>query len=135
MSKPTLGRGLGDLLGTRRSPDHPGAPPQKASMGLRILIDGAPQPDEATTVPARSGAKERAATAVETRRADDATAVRVVAVTALISADVALVCWTMHFAFTHQDTLGFVRVSGCTLSILVAALCGCTAVVLRHPYK
>lgn len=123
MSKPTLGRGLGDLLGPERVSDRPAAPRQM-DVGLRILIDGAPRepaPSEGPPVsnpPSPEGSPDRL--------------LRALVIAVLASADVTLLGWTVHYAVTHQHALGWFGIAGCSLSALVAAACGCAAVVMSR---
>ena len=127
MSKPILGRGLSDLLGSHRTanPSIPAA--RRVDVGLRILIDGAGRADETERPAGRTETKEPAGTT-------DSTAVRLLAVVALISADAMLLGWAVKLALAHPHTLGFLPALGGALSVLVAALCGCAAILLR-PFR
>ena len=118
MSKPTLGRGLGDLLGHRRVVGQAVVTPPRVDGGLRILIDGA------------AHGEEPVATKTATAKTSEAGAVRMLAMTALIGADVALLGWAVWFTFAHEHALGFLSASLCTLSVLTAACCGCAATLL-----
>jgi len=128
--KRNLGRGLGDLLSGQRHTLQPGGSGENVDSGLRILIEGTPRRDASPTTSVLRAAKEPREAAAERLRAADSVAARAVAIVALISADVVLLCWTARFTYSHQHALAMVPAAGCAFSILVAALCGCTAVVM-----
>ena len=121
MSKPTLGRGLGDLLGAQGATGQPSAP-GTMDGGLRTLIGGAPResanlesaPASITAVP-------------ETSRSSSTKAMG--------SADVTLLGWTAHYAITHQHALGWIGTAACILSTLAAAACGCAALLVSRSGK
>lgn len=126
MSKPTLGRGLGDLIGAQGATGQPSAP-GTMDGGLRTLIGGAPResanlesaPASITAVP-------------ETSRSSSTKAI---AIAALSSADVTLLGWTAHYAITHQHALGWIGTAACILSTLMAAACGCAALLVSRSGK
>lgn len=128
MSKRTLGRGLGDLLGSSRGTESvsPSKPPVNA--GLRILIAGAPQGDEAGGVPAEAPEVKDAATLPHGIRLGRIT--RMLAVGGLASADLALLGWATQYVVAHKHTLSFWAAIGCTCSLVVAAMCGTAAASL-----
>ena len=55
---------------------------------------------------------------------------QLIAVGGLAGADLALLGWTTHYVVTHQHILSFWGAAGCAGSVLVAALCGITAMSL-----
>ena len=129
MSKSTLGRGLGDLLGSNRTEASPSAPMKPPGLGLRILIDGGPPPPT-ESAPAVAPEPQRAApamTVVPARESDGAFLTRLLAVLGLIGADVALLGWTAQHVFTHQGRLAALDLAACIATVLLAALCGCAA--------
>ena len=133
MSKPTLGRGLGDLLGSNRATeDAPRDPAQPRAVdgGLRILIDGAqrePEPGPAVApIPTTSTTQTRSGV-VPNIQPDRHAFSRRLAAAALIGADVALLGWTAYHVITRQHALGFSEVAVCAVSALMAAVCGVVA--------
>jgi hypothetical protein len=130
VAKPTLGRGLGDLLGSNRTDADPSAPMKPPCVGLRILIDGAQPQTESAAPPAAAPAPQNPApsvTVVSARETDGELLTRLLAVLGLIGADVALLGWTAHFVFSHQEGLTALSLTACVVSGLVATLCGCAA--------
>jgi hypothetical protein len=131
VSKRTLGRGLGDLLGSNRGTEPAAAEKPSINPGLRILIAGASQTPEksasAPITPPEATPRESKSSPNETHLHP---LTRVLAVGGLASGDLALLGWTAHYAFTHQHILGFWGAAGCTGSVLVAALCGTAAASL-----
>ena len=130
MSKPTLGRGLGDLLGSNRATeDAPRDPAQPRAVdgGLRILIDGAQRELEPTAPAPTTSTTQTPNTVAPTPQPDQHTLTRWLAAVALIGADVALLGWTAFHVITHQHALGFSGVVVCAVSALMAAVCGVVA--------
>ena len=121
MSKPTLGRGLGNLLSSERAADK-SSTPRATDVGLRILIEGAPRASE--------NPERAAGPNTSSPEASRVSLLRVTVVAALGSADVALLGWTVHYAITHKHALEWFGLAGCTLSTLIAAACGCVAVLV-----
>ena len=131
MSKRTLGRGLGDLLGSNRSAEPVPEPKSNLNPGLRILIAGAPQTsDETPTAPIVPLPETEGEAAIPPNGIHLGTFTRMLAVTGLASADVALIGWAAQYAVLHKHNMSFGAAAGCTCSILVAALCGTTAAKL-----
>ncbi len=97
-------------------------------VGLRILIDGSTQP-QTESAPAVAPAPPLAApvTVIPARESDSELLTRLLAVLALVSADLGLLGWTTHHVLTHQKSLGMVSLVACAGSVLLAALCGCVA--------
>ena len=129
MSKSTLGRGLGDLLGSNRAGAGPDAPVKPPGAGLRTLIDGAQEPADKprTGIPAAPPSTiEKAVVPAKAR--DEEWGARLVAIVALLGADLALIVWTVHHVATHLHALGVRGVLACVVSTLLAAVCGCAAV-------
>jgi hypothetical protein len=122
VAKPTLGRGLGDLLGKNRTSAEPSAPLKPPGVGLRTLIDGAQEEKKADEAAKPSQVNELTAQAVahESRT-------RWIAILALAGADLALLCWTAQYVLSHLRTMGFGGAVECIGSIMLAALCGCAA--------
>ena len=137
MSKSTLGRGLGDLLGSNRTESSPSAPMKPPGIGLRILIDGGPPPASEsiaspaeTPVPAPAAtpfAPTRSVTVAPAKETDAELLTRLLAVVALIGADVALLAWAAHHVFFRSRTLSLMEIIACIATVLLAALCGCAA--------
>jgi hypothetical protein len=132
VSKPTLGRGLGELLGSNRTDAGPSTPVKPPGVGLRILIDGAQTQSESATqpavVPAPPLAQPSQPNVVTLRKDSDSEILtRVLAVFGLVGADLALLGWTAHHVMIHQQTLGTLGWTLCAGSVLLAALCGCAA--------
>lgn len=128
MSKSTLGRGLGDLLGSNRTEADPSAPIKPPGVGLRILIDGGTQP-QTESAPAAAPAPPLAApvTTIPARESDSELLTRLLAVLALVGADAGLLGWAAHHVLTHQKAMGPGSLAACVASVLLAALCGCAA--------
>lgn len=118
MSKSTLGRGLGDLLGSNRTESSPSAPMKPPGVGLRILIEGG-SPPQTEPAPAPDVAPARGS--------DGAFLTRLLAVVGLIGADVALLGWTAQHVFTHQGRLAALDLAACISTVLLSTLCGCAA--------
>lgn len=136
MAKPTLGRGLGELLGSNRAGAEPSAPVKPPGVGLRILIDGGAQPEsESITQPATAPAPPLEARALNVaaippkEKAGEA-GTRLMAAVALIGADVALLGWAAHHVMNHAHSLGLRGAAVCVGSIFLAAWCGCVVVRL-----
>jgi hypothetical protein len=132
VAKPTLGRGLGELLGSNRADAGPSAPVKPPGVGLRILIDGAPTQSESATQPAAVPAPPLAQPArpnVVTLRKDSDSEIltRMLAVLALIGADLGLLGWAAHHVIFHPQALSTFEWIFCAGSVLLAALCGCAA--------
>lgn len=132
MSKPTLGRGLSDLLGTRRGATPATATPPRVDGGLRILIEGAAREKSSVISAPGLNAHKPLAARTSAPKDTDAAGIRMLAVAALAGADVALLGWTGWFTSAHEHALGFLSASLCTLSVLTAALCGCGALLLMR---
>jgi hypothetical protein len=132
VAKSTLGRGLGELLGSNRTDAEPSAPIKPPGVGLRILIDGAQPQSESVTQPSAIPAPPLVQSArpnVVTLRKDSDSEVltRMLAVLALVGADLGLLSWAAYHVVTRQSTLSALGWSFCVGSVLLAALCGCAA--------
>ena len=131
MSKRTLGRGLGDLLGSDRStaPVSPTKPP--VTSGLRILIAGAqPTPDQSAGAAIETSVPPESEATLPSHGLHLNPLMQIFAVGGLACADLGLLGWTTHYVVTHQHILGFWDAIGCTASVLVAAICGTAAMCL-----
>ena len=97
-------------------------------VGLRILIDGGTQP-QTESAPTIAPAPPLAApvTIIPARESDSELFPRLLAVLALVGADLGLLGWTAHHVLTHQKSLGLISLAACAASVLLAALCGCAA--------
>ena len=97
-------------------------------VGLRILIDGGTQPQTEST-PAIVPALPLAApvTVIPARESDSELLTRLLAVLALVGADVGLLGWTAHHVLTHQGKLTALPLIACIGTVLLATLCGCAA--------
>ncbi len=97
-------------------------------VGLRILIDGGTQP-QTESAPAVAPAPPLAApvTIIPARESDSELLTRLLAVLALVGADLGLLGWTAHYVFVHQHGLSAPGLMACAGSVLLAAFCGCTA--------
>jgi len=130
VSKPTLGRGLGDLLGNTDRTKEPAAPRQ-SGVGLRILIEGSLRETEATHVVEQTSESATANAKPEILEAKKEITGELltssIAIIALIGADVALIGWVAHYTFTHRHALSWSGTVGCVVTTLVAAFCGCVA--------
>ena len=129
MSKSTLGRGLGDLLGGSRPTDaapgtDPAVPPRPVDGGLRILIEGAQREPEVT----QTSTPVVPVATPTTPRPDPLPGQ--LAVLTLLAADLALLGWTGWHVATHLHTMGWAGLTLCAASTLLAALCGCAAVLI-----
>ena len=134
MSKPTLGRGLGDLLDSNdRAAQQPSAPARAPGVGLRILIDGAQRETQssrsATTAPTITPIARTEIPNSKKETAGELFA-RVLTVLALVSADIALLGWAAHHALTHQHALSSSGIAACLGSGMAAAMCGCAAMLI-----
>ena len=131
MSKRTLGRGLGDLLGSSRSTEPVSTSKPPVNAGLRILIAGAqPTPDQSEGAASESPAPLIPEAARPANGLHLSPLTQIFAVGGLACADLGLLGWTTHYVVTHQHVLGFLGAIGCTASVLVAAVCGTAAMCL-----
>jgi hypothetical protein len=102
-------------------------------VGLRILIDGGTTPQsEFATPPAAVSAPPLAPPArslptASPKESDAEVLTRMLAVLALVGADLGLLGWAAHHVFIHQRALNVVGIIACAGSVLLAALCGCAA--------
>lgn len=128
MSKSTLGRGLGDLLGPDRAGQPSSARARSTGAGLKILIGGSLEDRENIRVENPALAVEQTPPKSERIQAKEATGTdlrtRMLAALSLAGADVALVAWAAHHTFTQSQPMGLGGVAACAGSILLAALCG-----------
>ena len=132
MSKPPLGRGLGNLLGSNdRTPQQPSS--RLPGVGLRILIDGAQRETQSSraAAPASTSTPNARTEIPNSKKENDGELLtRVFVVAALVSADIALLGWAAHHAFTHQQALSSAGIAACLGSGMAAALCGCAATLI-----
>ena len=130
MSKRTLGRGLGDLLGSDRgtAPVSSSQPP--VTSGLRILIAGAQPPEQSTGAAIETSAPTETEATLPSHGLHLNPLMQIFAAGGLACADLGLLAWTTHYVVTHQHILGFWDAIGCTASVLVAAMCGTAAMCL-----
>ena len=106
-------------------------------IGLRILIDGGPPPaSESTASPAETPppapaatpfAPTRSGTVTPAKETDPELFTRLLAVVALIGADVALLAWAAHHVFARARALSWMEIVACAATVVLAACCGCTA--------
>jgi hypothetical protein len=115
------------LIGADRTKPSATSPSQPTGVGLRILIQGAhdPSASEQATKPDSKPAGDNSQ--IDRK---PASLPRMLAVIALTSADLALLGWCVHHALTHQHALHSSGIVGCIVSALLAALCGCAAVLM-----
>jgi hypothetical protein len=131
LAKPTLGRGLGELLGSNRTGAEPSSPARAPGVGLRILIDGVPQPSASATQPGEPvrpsviPAPEQMHESVATHLA------QMMAIVTLATADVALLGWPLFYVATQDGPLSARAGLLCSGSIVLGAACGCAAVLMR----
>jgi hypothetical protein len=125
VAKPTLGRGLGDLLDSNRAGAEP-APARSPGPGLRILIDGAQPRSESLTKTSESPVSALPG-AVTQKEMNGEALTRQLAMLGLVGADVALLGWTVHFVAIHRYTLEAGAMAACAGSVCLAAFCGCAA--------
>ena len=126
MAKPTLGRGLGDLLGSNRIGNEPTAPTRPPGVGLRILINGASGETEAAAEAVKPDLAPTPATVVRPR-ADSGSLTRLLAVFALLVADLALLGWAAQHAWTRAHAFEILDIAACAGTLLVGMLCGTVA--------
>jgi hypothetical protein len=116
------------LLGSSRSTGPAPSSKPAVNTGLRILIAGAPQADEAAGGATEAPAVKDEATLPCGIRLGRLT--RMLAVMGLTSADLALLGWATEHVVAHKHALSLWAAVGCTCSLLVAAMCGAAAVSL-----
>ena len=135
MSKPSLGRGLGDLLGSNRgTTPAPSAPSSTVDGGLRILIDGSKTEEPTNTSTAAAPVPMEpvapAPSVVRPKVQSDSSLAVPAAVFALFCADLALLGWVAWQVISHAHQLSLGSGLACGFTVLLAAACGCAAVQL-----
>jgi hypothetical protein len=99
-------------------------------VGLRILIDGAPQQSESTTQPGES-VRPAIIPAPELAQESDATQLaQLIAIVTLATADLALLGWPLFYVATQDGPLSARTGLLCSGSIVLGAACGCAAVLM-----
>jgi hypothetical protein len=137
VAKPTLGRGLGELLGSNRTSAEPSAPVRPPGVGLRILIDGSQKESESVTKPSTELERAGVSSVRHIQAASDAKSnpedlTRALAVFTLAGADLALLGWPTYQVMAHPNGLSGTALTFCAVSVLLGASCACAAAALAR---